>query len=62
MSAYAFESKDPIPVRVLSFHFAYGKMKTAISPHIFPVQVFQILIAYEPFDCYFSCEHIAAHR
>jgi phycoerythrin-associated linker protein len=35
MSAYSFESKNPIPVRVLSFHFAVGKMKTAISPHIF---------------------------
>ncbi|MFM7887292.1 MAG: hypothetical protein ACKPCM_11510, partial [Pseudanabaena sp.] len=30
MSAYSFENKKLIPVRFLSFHFAYGKMKTAI--------------------------------
>ncbi len=30
MSAYSFENKKLIPVWVLRFHFAYGKMKTAI--------------------------------
>jgi len=30
MSAYSFENKKSILVKVLSFHFAYGKMKTAI--------------------------------
>jgi len=32
MSAYSFENKKPLLVRVLNFHFAYGKMKIAISP------------------------------
>jgi len=31
MSVYSFENKKSVPLRVLSFHFAYGKMKTAIS-------------------------------
>jgi hypothetical protein len=31
MSAYSFENKKSIPVRVLSFHFAAGRMKTAIA-------------------------------
>jgi hypothetical protein len=31
MSVYSFENKKSVPVRVLSFHFAYGKMKTAIG-------------------------------
>jgi hypothetical protein len=31
MSAYSFENKKTSPVRVLSFHFAVGKMKTAIT-------------------------------
>ncbi len=30
MSTYSFENKKSVLVRVLSFHFAYGKMKTAI--------------------------------
>ncbi len=30
MSTHSFENKKSFPVRVLSFHFAYGKMKTAI--------------------------------
>ncbi len=30
MSVYSFENKKSVPLRVLSFHFAYGKMKTAI--------------------------------
>ncbi|MFM7887569.1 MAG: hypothetical protein ACKPCM_12955, partial [Pseudanabaena sp.] len=32
MSAYSFENKESIPVRFLRFHFAVGKMKTAIKP------------------------------
>ncbi len=31
MSVYSFENKKPVPVRVLSFHFAVGKMKTQNS-------------------------------
>jgi len=31
MSVYSFENKKSVPLRVLSFHFAYGKMKTAIA-------------------------------
>ncbi len=31
MSTHSFENKKSVPVRVLSFHFAYGKMKTAIG-------------------------------
>ncbi len=31
MIAYSFENKKLIPVKVLGFHFAVGKMKTAIS-------------------------------
>jgi len=30
MSVYSLENKKSVPLRVLSFHFAYGKMKTAI--------------------------------
>ncbi|MCA6586595.1 MAG: hypothetical protein IM524_09310 [Pseudanabaena sp. M051S1SP1A06QC] len=30
MSVYSFENKKSVPLRVLSFHFAVGKMKTAI--------------------------------
>ncbi|MFN5835421.1 MAG: hypothetical protein ACK47J_01550, partial [Pseudanabaena sp.] len=30
MSVYSFENKKSVPLRALSFHFAYGKMKTAI--------------------------------
>ncbi len=30
MSVYSFENKKSVPVRVLSFHFAVGKMKTAV--------------------------------
>ncbi|HBC40694.1 MAG TPA: hypothetical protein DCZ88_02015 [Pseudanabaena sp.] len=30
MSTHSFENKKSVPVRVLSFHFANGKMKTAI--------------------------------
>jgi hypothetical protein len=33
MSVYSFENKKSVPLRVLSFHFAVGKMKTAISPN-----------------------------
>jgi len=29
MSVYSFENRKTILIRVLSFHFAYGKMKTA---------------------------------
>jgi len=36
MNAYSFENKKSFPLRVLSFHFAVGKMKTAI--------VFEILL------------------
>jgi hypothetical protein len=28
---YSFENKKSVPLRVLSFHFAVGKMKTAIG-------------------------------
>jgi hypothetical protein len=31
MSTHSFENKKSVPVRVLSFHFAVGKMKTAIG-------------------------------
>jgi len=31
MSVYSFENEKSVPVRVLSFHFAVGKMKTAIG-------------------------------
>jgi len=31
MSVYSFENKKSVPLRVLSFHFAVGKMKTAIE-------------------------------
>ncbi len=31
MSAYLFENKKSVPVGFLSFHFAYGKMKTVIE-------------------------------
>jgi len=31
MSTHSFENKKSVPVRVLSFHFAYGKTKTAIT-------------------------------
>jgi len=34
MSAYSFENLESIPVSVLSFHFAYGKMKTAIIDNL----------------------------
>ncbi len=34
MSVYSFENKKSVPLRVLSFHFAVGKMKTAISPQV----------------------------
>jgi hypothetical protein len=30
MSGNSFENKKTVPLRVLSFHFAVGKMKTAI--------------------------------
>ncbi|MFN9646950.1 MAG: hypothetical protein ACK58Z_00175, partial [Pseudanabaena sp.] len=30
MSVYSFENKKSVPLRVLSFHFAVGKMKTTI--------------------------------
>jgi hypothetical protein len=30
MSAYSFENQNTTIIRVLSFHFAVGKMKTAI--------------------------------
>jgi len=30
MNAYSFENKKSIPVKFLSFHFAVGKMKTAV--------------------------------
>jgi len=30
MSTHSFENKKSVPLRVLSFHFAVGKMKTAI--------------------------------
>jgi len=30
MSVYSFETKKTNPVKVLSFHFAVGKMKTAL--------------------------------
>jgi len=35
MSVYSFENKKSVPVRVLSFHFAVGKMKTAILMNYF---------------------------
>ncbi|MFN5863171.1 MAG: hypothetical protein ACK451_14560, partial [Pseudanabaena sp.] len=31
ISTHSFENKKSVPVRVLSFHFALGKMKTAIG-------------------------------
>ncbi|MFO0209396.1 MAG: hypothetical protein ACK53E_01125 [Pseudanabaena sp.] len=31
MSTHSFENKKSVPLRVLSFHFAVGKMKTAIA-------------------------------
>ncbi|GEM_PF-2881367 len=31
MSTHSFENKKSVPVRVLSFHFAVGKMKTDIA-------------------------------
>jgi hypothetical protein len=31
MSAYSFAKQKTIRVRVFGFHFAYGKMKTAIE-------------------------------
>jgi hypothetical protein len=35
MSVYSFENKKSVPLRVLSFHFSYGKMKTAIPETLF---------------------------
>jgi hypothetical protein len=34
MSTHSFENKKSVPLRVLSFHFAYGKMKTAIRERV----------------------------
>ncbi len=34
MSTHSFENKKSFPVRVLSFHFAVGKMKTAIDKNL----------------------------
>jgi hypothetical protein len=31
MSTHSFENKKSVPLRVLSFYFAVGKMKTAIA-------------------------------
>ncbi|MFN4869616.1 MAG: hypothetical protein ACK5LD_07070, partial [Pseudanabaena sp.] len=43
MSVYSFENKKSVPLRVLSFHFAYGKMKTAINA-IYPIGVTMVII------------------
>jgi len=47
MSVYSFENKKSVPLRVLSFHFAVGKMKTAIYDEwlfsIFPNSVRSIV-------------------
>jgi hypothetical protein len=34
MSTHYFENKKSVPLRVLSFHFAVGKMKTAIRERV----------------------------
>jgi hypothetical protein len=41
MSAYSFESATPIIIRALSFHFAVGKMKTAICHDCFEINFSQ---------------------
>ncbi len=39
MSVYSFENKKSVPLRVLSFHFAVGKMKTAIQQFLLKVAI-----------------------